>query len=464
MTNRATRVAALLYVEAPSPETTEAFQAAVAGQGGTVFAADTALGGLFAAPAAALAAARALGPALGTSCLAVHSGPVTRQGPGWGGPAAARARSLLAAAHPGQILVSQAAARAPLPPATSLQNLGERRLNDLLDREQVFQLCIPDLPDTFPPLRTLDAVPNNLSPQLYPLVGREAELAATTALLRRPDVRVLALIGAAGTGKTRLALQVAATLLPDFADGAWFVPLAPIRDPALVPAAIVSTLEIKESGGTSPVESLVEALRTRSLLLVLDNLEHLPAAIPPIVDLLAAIPGLRLLVTSRVHTNLPGESLFEVPTLALPDPQRLPPVDELGQVAAIALFMTVAHATDPDFALTAGNAPAIAAICTYLDGLPLAIELAAARVNKLPPAAMLARLHGSGGDAALPVLTGGAFYMPARQQTLRAAIGWSYELLDPADAQLFSRLAVFAGGCTLEAAAAVCGDFGFWIL
>ena len=264
-------------------------------------------------------------------------------------------------------------------------------------------------------------------------------------------MRLLTLTGPGGTGKTRLGLQVAADLLEDFDSGVFFVPLAAIRDPALVASSIARTLDIQEKAGQLLLDSLQESLQDKQMLLVLDNFEQVVAAAPLVAELLAACPRLKCLVTSRVVLRLSGEHEFPVPPLELPDPRHLPAVDALSQYAAVALFIQRALAVKPDFRVDNANAPAVAEICVRLDGLPLAIELAAARIKLLPPQAMLARL-----GRRLELLRGGARDMPDRHQTLRHAIAWSYDLLEAGEQALFRRLAVFARGCTLEAAEAVC--------
>jgi predicted ATPase/DNA-binding CsgD family transcriptional regulator len=274
--------------------------------------------------------------------------------------------------------------------------------------------------------------------------------------LQRPEVRLFTLTGAGGVGKTRLALAVAEDLLPHFEDGVFFVDLAPITDPALVPSAIAGALELGEPARKTLVESLVDHLRARSMLLVLDNFEQVLAAAPLVAELLATCLRLKVLATSRAALRLSHEHEFPVPPLALPDPKRLPDLEALSQFEAVTLFIQRARAARPDFAVTDASAPAVAELCARLDGLPLAIELAAARIKLLSPQALLARLVGAHGRAPLQLLTGGAQDVPARQQTLRDTIQWSYNLLEPDECVLFARLAVFAGGCGLEAAEAVC--------
>ncbi len=285
---------------------------------------------------------------------------------------------------------------------------------------------------------------------LTALVGREREAGEVTALLRDEGVRLLTLTGPGGVGKTRLALDVAANVAGSFPDGVRFVALAPVTDPGLVLPTIAQALGAREAGD-EPLEARVRAfLRGRGLLLVLDNFEQVVEDAPVVAHLLAACPHLTVLVTSRVRLRLSGEHDYAVPPLGLAGRDDAPSVEEVAGAEAVRLFVARARAVRSDFALTEENAPAVAEICRRLDGLPLATELAAARVKVLPPSALLARL-----ERRLPVLTGGGRDLPARQRTMRDTIAWSHHLLTPDEQRLFRRLAVFAGGFTLEAAEAI---------
>jgi predicted ATPase/serine/threonine protein kinase len=305
-------------------------------------------------------------------------------------------------------------------------------------------------------------VPNNLPAQPTPLIGREDETATITQLLRREGVRLLTLTGPGGAGKTRLGVEAATSLLGEFTGGVFFVSLSSITAPELVASALAQTLDLKQSVGVQLTEAIKQKLRGMRALLLLDNFEQVLAAAPLLAELLTACPQLKVLVTSRAALHLRGEQEFEVPPLSLPDLSEPASVEALSQYAAIALFVERATSIQPEFALTDENARAVAEVCIRLDGLPLAIELVAARLKLLSPADMLARL-----EHRLSLLTGGARDLPARQQTMRAAISWSYDLLDESEQKLFRRLSVFVGGCTLAAIEAICGtadDLGIDLL
>ena len=295
------------------------------------------------------------------------------------------------------------------------------------------------------------AQPAELLSQLVPFIGREQEVEEVRQKLLHRDVRLLTLTGAGGVGKTRLGLEVARQVRDQFADGESFVALAPISNPALVPSAIAQALRVKQEAGQSVTEALEQYLRNRQLLLVLDNFERLLEAGLPIVRLLAGCPRMKVLVTSRIVLRLQGEHTYEVPPLSLPPAGDRPSPEELGRYEAIRLFMQRAQAANSRFTITTENAPAVIELCRRLDGLPLAIELAAARIRLLPPEAMLSRLGNR-----LGLLRGGARDLPGIQRTLRATLDWSYDLLDLVERSLFARLAVFVGGWTLEAVEAVC--------
>jgi predicted ATPase/class 3 adenylate cyclase/Tfp pilus assembly protein PilF len=391
--------------------------------------------------------------------MALHTGTATEErGGDYYGPPVNRAARLLSAAHGGQVLLSLATrelVRDQLPPDVELQNLGEHSLKDLFRPEGVFQLMASGLPSEFPPLRTLRAKPNNLPLQSTPLVGREREVEEMAERLRDERVRLLTLTGAGGTGKTRLALQAAADLLEEFEDGAFFVSLATITDPELVPSAIAGPLGVKESPEQPLVETLKNHLREKHLLLLLDNFEQVLNGASFVGELVASCPKVKVLATSRIPLRLYGEQEYPVPPLALPDPRVLPPLKALTQYEAVRLFVERARAVKPDFSVTNESAPAVAEICARLDGLPLAIELAAARIRILAPQKLLGRLSNR-----LRLLKGGARDLPTRQQTLRGTIDWSYDLLTEQEKVLFWRLSVFSGGRTLEAIEEICDPEG----
>jgi predicted ATPase/class 3 adenylate cyclase len=379
-----------------------------------------------------------------------------------------RTARIAAVAHGGQVLLSEATRSLvveQLPGGVSLRDLGAHRLKDLREAEHLAQLVIDGLPDTFPPLRSLDARPNNLPVQLTTFVGRERELADALGLLATN--RLLTLTGPGGTGKTRLSLQVAAAAADDFPDGVWFVALDAVRDPTLVVPTIARTVGLAENTTRRSIDLLVDELGERRVLLVLDNFEQVTEAGPDISDLLRRCPNVKAVVTTRIPLRVSGEQEYPVPGLpAPPDTSRLSEVERLNlprelreldvarltQFEAVRLFIARATSVRPAFAVTNANAPAVAGIAARLHGMPLAIELAAARVKLLTPDQILARL-----EHHLELLTAGSRDLPERQQTLRGAIAWSYDLLDDGARRLVDRLSVFRGGFVLEMAERVCG-------
>jgi predicted ATPase/class 3 adenylate cyclase len=385
--------------------------------------------------------------------MGVHTGEGVLGGDDYAGIDVHRAARIADAAHGGQVIVSDATrgvVQHALPAGASLRDLGVHRLRGIADPERLYDLVIQGLASDFPAPRTLDARPNNLPVQLTSFVGREEEIAEVERLLGQ--TRLLTLTGPGGSGKSRLALQVAAELLPDFRDGAFFADLSSVTDPALVPDAVANALGVPEAAGRPILDEVKDHLRHRELLQVVDNFEQVAEAGPVIEELLTAAPKLRTMVTSRVVLSLRGEQEYAVPPLRAPDPERLPVgLAALGAIEAVRLFAERAVAVRPGFRLTEQNAPVVAEIAARLDGLPLAIELAATRTKVLTPEEILSRLK-----RRLSILTSESRSLPERQRTLRAAIAWSYDLLDPAERRLFARLSVFTGGWAFESAEAVC--------
>ncbi len=368
-----------------------------------------------------------------------------------------RVARITAAAHGEQILISEAMAeliRDELPVGVSLRDMGRHRLKGLIQLEHLFQVVAPDLRADFPPLNTLDVSANNLPAQLTTFIGRETEVAEVKRLLA--DGRLTTLTGSGGCGKTRLSIQVAKDVQGEYPHGVWLVELAPLADPALVPQTVASALRLRDDGYRPTLAVLTEYLGSKTLLLVLDNCEHVIAACAQLSEvLLSACPHLRLLASSREALGIAGEAAYRVPSLAVPDTDHLPALEMLAGLDAVRLFLERAAAARPGFALTAQNAPAIVQICRRLDGIPLAIELAAARVKVLSVEQIGARL-----DNRFQLLTGGSRTALPRQQTLRAMIDWSYSLLSEDERSLFRRLAVFVSSWTLEAAEWVCSGNG----
>jgi predicted ATPase/class 3 adenylate cyclase len=386
--------------------------------------------------------------------MSLHTGAAQERDGDYYGNVLNRAARILSAGHGGQVLLSQATydlIRDEVPEGTKLIDLGEHRLKDLTRPERIFQLVAPDLPSEFPPPKSLEGHRHNLPVHPTVLLGRDKELVQIRELLSRDDVRLVTLTGPGGTGKTRLSLEVAADLIDSFTDGVFFVALAPITHADLVAPTIAQPLGIRELGGRSILDGLREYLRDRRLLLVLDNFEQVLPAATVVADLLGCCPHLKILVTSRAVLHLRGEREYAVPPLALPDPTSRVSSESIEQYGAVALFVQRAREVKRDFELTVENTATIAAICLRLDGLPLAIELAAARIKLLPPDALFRRL-----ERRLPLLSGGARDLPARHRTLRDAIAWSYDLLTEIEQRVFRRLSTFVGGFTLEAAEAVC--------
>ena len=385
--------------------------------------------------------------------MGLHTGVADVRDGDYFGSDVNHAARLMDLAHGGQVVCSQATAdlaRDALADGVVLVDLGEHRLRDLSRPERVLQVNAPRLQHDFARLRSLERLPGNLPLQVSSFVGRELEVARAVEALG--EARVVTLTGVGGVGKTRLALQVAEEVLPDFPDGVWLCELAAVRDPELVVDAVAAVFRVTEHPGLSLVESLVVYLRDQQLLLVLDNCEHvLRAAARLVAAIEAQCARVRVLATSREGLNIAGEQLLVVPSLELPDDTGVATAEECE---AVRLFVERARAVKADFAIDGGNRADVVAICTRLDGVALAIELAAARIPAMNAAELARRL-----DRRFRLLSGGARVAIERHQTLRATIDWSYDLLSESEQRLLSRLAVFTGGCTLEAAEVVCaGD------
>jgi len=390
--------------------------------------------------------------------MAIHTGNADERDGDYFGPALNRVARLLAVGHGGQVLVSGVSAdlvQGQMPAEATLHDLGAHRLKDLARPEQVYQVLAPDLPAEFPALRSLDALPNNLPQQLTSFVGRDAEVAEVAALLAKH--RIVTLIGAGGVGKTRVSLQVGANLLDSFPDGVWFVEFAPVRDPGLVPETIAKSVGVTLRP-VEPLDALVVALKQKRLLLILDNCEHLvAAAAAAAVAIVRVCPNVTILASSRQGLGVTGEGTYRMPSLSIPpldSPAAARAADALS-FGAVRLFVTRAEAADMRFAFSDEIAPIVADICRRLDGIPLAIELAAARVSVLKPHELRSRLN-----QRFRVLTGGSRDVLPRQQTLRALIDWSHDLLDEPERRLFRRAGIFVDGFALAGAVAVAGDAG----
>ena len=388
--------------------------------------------------------------------IGLHTGEASLSAKTYVGLHVHRASRIASVGHGGQVLLSDATRTLvsdSLPDGVSLRDLGEHRLKDLEHPERLWQLVIDGLQSDFPAVSSLDATPNNLPTRLTTFLGRDSEIEAIGLLLA--DHRLLTLTGPGGTGKTRLSLEVAGRWMRHYPDGVWFVELATITDPDLVPSTIAQALNLAERGGMKPIERVIDHLGAKRALLVLDNFEQVLGAGASVNELLAACPNLAILTSSRSALQVSGEQEYPVPPLGLPDPANLPSLLRLSQYEAVALFIERARAVRPGFEVTNENAPAVAEICVRLDGLPLAIELAAARIRVLTPQAMLGRL----GDR-LGLLSAGARDLPARQQTLRGAIAWSHDMLEEDDRELFARLSVFVGGAGIDEIESVCSGVG----
>jgi predicted ATPase/class 3 adenylate cyclase len=389
--------------------------------------------------------------------MAIHSGPAEQRGGDYYGASLNRVARMLSVAHGGQVLLSQATVELlaeDLPSGATLRDLGLHRLKDLQRAERIYQLVHPALPADFPSLPSLNALPNNLPQQTTSFVGRVRELAEIHRLLK--TTRLLTITGSGGAGKTRLALQVAAEQLTGEGDGVWLVPLAAVAEPEGVAPAVAGALQVRETAGVPLTDALVRHLEGKRLLLILDNCEHLLDACAALADsLLARCPGLRILATSQEPLDVAGEVVYQIPPLSIPQERHIPLAEHLSEYEAVRLFTERARAVRSDFAVTPENASALVRICRQLDGMPLALELAAARVNVLSVKQLSERLRDR-----FRLLTGGARTALPQHQTLRAAIDWSYALLAEEERRLFSRLSVFTGPFVLDAAESVCGGEG----
>jgi predicted ATPase/class 3 adenylate cyclase len=385
--------------------------------------------------------------------MAIHSGPAEARDGDYFGPTLNRTARILASAHGGQIVLSKAVADPladRLPDSAKLIDLGEHRLRDLVRPEHIFQYSENGLRDDFPLLRSLSAFAHNLPEQLTSFVGRETELAEIKHLLSR--TRLLTLSGSGGNGKTRLALQAAAEMVDQFTNGVWFVDMATVLDPTLIATMVATTLRLREQSGQAILETLVAFLRDKRLLLILDNCEQIVSACAELAEkLLKTCPDLRILATSREGLGIVGETTWRVPSLPTPSNQDLNSFEKIAESPSVRLFVDRAASVVRDFRLTPKNAPAIAKVCQRLDGIPLAVELAAARVKTISPEEIVLRLNDR-----FRLLTGGSRTALPRHQTLRAAIDWSYHLLGGLEGVLFRRLSLFCGGFSLDAAESIC--------
>jgi predicted ATPase/class 3 adenylate cyclase len=388
--------------------------------------------------------------------MALHVGVSDERDGDYFGPTLNRVARLLAIGHGGQVLLSSAAAGqlAPaMPQDVALRDLGEHRLKDLTAPERVSQLFVPDLPADFPKLKSLSVLDNNLPLQLTSLVGRDADIVEIKALLGTG--RLVTLIGSGGVGKTRCGLQVAAEMLDGFADGVWFVDLAPLSNPSLVPNVIASIFDVQEQPDQTMLASLITHLKNKQLMLLIDNCEHLIHEASKTVEaLLRDCPKVSILATSREILGIGGEAVYRMPSLSIPDATKGLAAEQAMSFGSVALFVARAHAANAKFELTDDIAPTVGEICRRLDGIPLALELAAARVRVLSVSSLAQRL-----DERFKILTGGSRTALPRQQTMRALIDWSYDLLSEREQTIFRFFSIFSGAFTFDFAMTVCtGD------
>lgn len=387
--------------------------------------------------------------------VALHTGAAESRNGDYFGPPLNRVARLLAAGHGGQTLLSAATdelVHDHLLDGAELRDMGEWQLKDITRPEHIYQLMVPGLPSEFSPLRTMDALRTNLPGQLTSFIGRKKEMAAIKQLIA--NNRLTTLIGPGGTGKTRLSIEIGTDLLSAFPDGVWFIELAPLADPTLVPQGAATALGLREEPGRPLMETVISYLRPKTALLILDNCEHLIDASARFAEtVLQTCPDLRILTSSREALSIPGEMPYRVPSLSVPDAQHLPALEDVTQYEALRLFVERAQTAQPGFTLTAKDMPFVIEICSRLDGIPLAVELAAVRVKILRVEQIAERLNDR-----FRLLTGGSRTALPRQQTLRALIDWSYDMLSASESAALRRISVFAGGWVMDAAEAVCPE------
>jgi len=378
--------------------------------------------------------------------MSLHTGAARERDNDYFGQPVNRVARIESLAHGGQVVMSRATAelvRDILPEGVWIEDKGSHRLKDLSRPEEIFQVNHPDLPTVFPPLKSMDVLPNNLPAQTTPMIGRESELETIRGLFDKEQCRLVSLVGPGGMGKTRLALQTAADMVDKTRDGTWFVDLSDVIHSQGVALETGRVLGLNQKSGEDPIALVSDALSGKEMLIVLDNFEQVMSAYKVVVTWLKSCPGVRFLITSREPLNVRGEHVFHVPPLSLPGVGKS---GVLSQFEATRLFIDRACASKPDFTVNNENAPVVAEICSRLDGIPLAIELAAARIRLINPRAILKRL-----DTRLKLLTGGPNDMPDRHKTLKACIDWSYDLLTESERLIYRNLSVFHGGISLEA-------------